>query len=138
MTLTADDIAEIVNLSHAYNQAVDRHDPKSWTDTFTEDGELSSPFGNPQGTDALHEWISGVTASLSGTRHCSVNEVVAGNGNTATMSSYYFVVGTTDAPPTIGATGAYDDELKRGADGWRFRRRVHTVDASFGGEALTG
>jgi ketosteroid isomerase-like protein len=138
MPLSADDIAEIVNLNHAYNQAVDRHDADAWTDTFLKDGELASPFGNPQGKDALHEWISGVTAELSGTRHCSVNEVVAGSGGTATMSSYYFVVGTKDAPPTIGATGAYDDELERVEGRWRFRRRVHTVDASFGGASLSG
>lgn len=138
MPLSADDIAEIVNLGHAYNQAVDRHEPDAWTDTFTEGGELVSPFGNPLGRDALHAWISGVTASLSGTRHCSVNEVVAGSGDDATMRSYYVVIGTNEAPPTIGATGGYDDELERVTGRWRFRRRVHTVDASFGGDSLDG
>lgn len=138
MPLTADDIAEIVNLAHFYNRAVDSHDPDAWTDTYTDDGELISPFGSPKGRDALHAWISDVTAALSGTRHCTLNEVVDGDGHRATMHSYYFVVGTTDSPPAIGATGSYDDELVRVDGRWRFARRIHTVDASFGGESLTG
>ena len=86
----------------------------------------------------LHEWISGVTASLSGTRHCTINEVVEGDGDRATMRSYYFVVGTDDPSPTMGATGGYDDELVRVDGQWRFARRIHSVDASFGGESLAG
>jgi hypothetical protein len=71
MTLNADDIAEIINLAHEYNQAVDQHDPRAWTQTHTADGELRSPFG--------------------------------------------------------------DDELVRVDGRWRFARRVHHVDPSYGG-----
>jgi hypothetical protein len=54
MTLTADDIAEIVNLGHEFHLAVDGNDPRAWTETYTADGELCSPFGNPKG----HDWWS--------------------------------------------------------------------------------
>jgi SnoaL-like domain len=47
MPLNADDITAIVNLAHAYNDAVDRQDPHAWTQTYTVDGELCSPLGNP-------------------------------------------------------------------------------------------
>jgi uncharacterized protein (TIGR02246 family) len=133
-----DDIAQIVDLAHAYNQAVDDHDPDGWVGCFTEDGEVISPFGNPSGRDELHRWISGIAANLTGTRHFSANEVVTVAGDRATMRSYYFVVGTTEHPPAIGATGGYDDELVRLDGGWRFARRIHTVDASFQGEGLAG
>ena len=133
-----DDIAQIVDLGHAYNQAVDGHDPDAWVNCFTEDGQVDSPFGTPQGRDELHRWISGITANLTGTRHFSANEVVTVDGDHATMRSYYFVVGTTEHPPAIGATGGYDDELVRTDGRWRFTRRVHTVDASHQGEGLAG
>lgn len=138
MPLTAEDIAEIVNLGHVYNQAVDDHDPDGWTDTFTDDGEVVSPFGNPQGRENLHAWISQVIAPLTGTRHFTLNEVVEGDGDKGTMRSYYFVVGTNDAPPAIGASGSYEDELVKVDGKWRFSKRVHTVDASFQGEELGG
>jgi SnoaL-like domain len=80
----------------------------------------------------LFEWISGVVASLSGTRHCNVNEVVDGDGDGATMRSSYVVIGTNDAPPTIVVTGGYEDELIRADGRWRFARRVHTLDPSYG------
>lgn len=138
MTLTANDIAEITNLGHAYNQAVDSHDPDAWVDCFTDDGEVVSPFGNPKGSDELRGWIGGIVDNLTDTRHFSGNEVVTGDDDRATMRSYYFVVGTTEAPPAIGATGSYEDELTRVDGRWRFARRTHTVDASYAGESLAG
>lgn len=42
MPLTADDIAEIINLGHAYNNAVDTHDADAWTATFV-DGARCDP-----------------------------------------------------------------------------------------------
>lgn len=77
-------------------------------------------------------------SNLAGTRHFGLNEVIAGDGDRATMRSYYFVVGTDAAPPAIGATGGYDDELARVDGRWCFARRVHTVDASFEGDSLAG
>jgi ketosteroid isomerase-like protein len=132
MPLNADDITAIVNLAHEYNDAVDRQDPHAWTHTYTVDGELCSPLGNPKGHEALFEWISGVVASLSGTRHCNLNEVVDGDGDGATMRSSYVVIGTNDAPPTPVVTGGYEDELVRANGRWRFARRVHTLDPSYG------
>lgn len=94
--------------------------------------ERRSPFGNPKGRDALREWISG-TGALPGVRHCSVNEVVDGDGDHATMRSSYVVIQTADGPPSIFVTGGYDDELVRVDGRWRFARRVHHVDGSDGG-----
>jgi hypothetical protein len=88
--LSTDDIAEIINLAHRYNQAVDNHDPQAWTETWTVDGELRSPFGDPKGREELLEWVSQTVLSQAGSRHCSVNEVVQGEGDRATMCSYYF------------------------------------------------
>ena len=133
MPLSADDIAEIINLAHEYNQAVDRRDPGAWTETYAAEGELRSPFGNAKGRGALFEWISNTVASLSGTRHCNLNEVVVGDGDHATMRSSYFVIKTDDVPPAIFVTGGYDDELVRVDGRWRFACRVHHVDPSYRG-----
>jgi hypothetical protein len=43
------------------------------------------------------------------------------------------VIEPNDAPPAIFVTGGYDDELVRVDGRWRFVRRIHTVDPSYGG-----
>jgi hypothetical protein len=129
MALSADDVAEIITLAHEFNRAVDAHEPAAWVQTWTADGELDGPLGTLRGHDALAEWISATVASLSHTRHCSVNEVVRGDGDHATMRSSYFVLKTESAPPSLFLSGSYDDELVREADGrWRFARRRHHID----------
>jgi SnoaL-like protein len=90
------------------------------------------PLGNVKGHEALFDWISSVIASSSGTRHCNVNEVVDGDCDDATMRSSYIVVDTNNAPPTIVVTGGYEDELVRVDSRWRFARRLHTLDSSYG------
>jgi SnoaL-like protein len=86
----------------------------------------------PEGREALFDWISGTVASLAGVRHCSLKEVVDGDGDHATMRSSYFTIKTDDAPPAIFVTGGYDDELVRVDGRWRFARRMHHVDPSYG------
>jgi hypothetical protein len=132
MPLDADDITAIVNLAHEYNEAVDRQDPHAWVQTYTVEGELCSPLGNPKGHEALFEWISRFVASAYATCHCNVNEVVDGNGDEATMRSSYIVIRANKAPPAIVVTGGYEDELARVDGHWRFARRMHTLDASYG------
>jgi SnoaL-like domain len=53
--LSTDDITEIINLAHEYNQAVDRRDPEASTRTWTADGELRRPFGDPKGRQEILE-----------------------------------------------------------------------------------
>ena len=71
-------------------------------------------------------------ASLSGTRHCTIKEVIDGDGDRATMRSSYVVLGTEEA------SGGYLAELARIDRRWRFSCRVHTDNASFPADSLTG
>jgi hypothetical protein len=103
--LSPHDIAAIINLPHLFNDAVDRSDAQTSTETFTGDGQLTSPLGNPKGHRALYEWFSTRTATTSGTRHCSMNEVVDGEGGRSTMRSSYVVIDTNDAPPALIISG---------------------------------
>ena len=58
MPLSTGDITEIINLAHEYNQAIDRHDPEASTRTWTAEGELRGPFGDPNGRQEILAWIS--------------------------------------------------------------------------------
>ncbi len=113
MPLTTEDRLEIMELGARYCHGVDSKDADLWLSTFAEGGVVESPFGTPRGHAELRAWISGIVASLGGTRHFSVNELVGGDGDTARMRSYFFVI-NTDAPPiAVGASGSYDDDLEK-------------------------
>jgi hypothetical protein len=65
MPLDADDIAEIINLGHEYNQAVDRHGPRAWTETYTADGEPRKEARSPCLVQGVSESASEAACSIS-------------------------------------------------------------------------
>lgn len=139
MSISAEDRVEIVELASRYNEAVDRHDPDAWVATFSEDGRVESPFGQPRGRAELHAWITMVIAQLTeGTRHLTLNAVVdpGEREGEAVMRSSYLVIGRDQAPPTLGATGGYVDRLRKVDGRWRFVHRVHGVDASYASQRI--
>ena len=45
---------------------------------------------------------------------------------------YFNQLDVSTLPPTTTVTGIYEDTLVKTADGWRFKKRVHTHDAPYG------
>ena len=79
-------------------------DPDAFTDLFA---QMHDPMGN--------------------TYHRLSNFVIDVDGDTATARTYVhavLMVTPDDNAPWVDVIGHYDDELVRGADGWRIRRRV--------------
>jgi hypothetical protein len=72
------------------------------------------------GRDAL----LGFASSVHGMRHVVSNPLVDVAGDSAHVRAYLVVY----AGGSIAILGAYEDEVVRTPDGWRFAKRVFTAD----------
>ena len=138
MALSADDHVDIQQLLARYNWAVDFGDTTGWADCFTADGVfecLGLPEGAPlggrhTGRDALVAYATRHYEINQGrARHWNWNLLIDGDGDAATMQCYLnaYSAGQGDTA-LFRVTGVYRDQLRRGADGWRFASRQVTID----------
>ena len=95
-----------------------------WTDEVDLDyGELGT-FTDP---DAFTDLFAQVHNPMGPTYHLLSNVVIDVTGDTATARTYVhavLMVTPGDNAPWVDVIGHYDDELVRGPDGWRIRRRT--------------
>ena len=108
-----------------------------WADEVDIDyGELGA-FTDP---DALTDLFAQIHGSMGPTYHRLSNFVIDTDGDTATARTYVhavLMVTPDDDGPWVDAIGHFDDELMRGPDGWRIRRRTaHTPRILTGGGGL--
>ena len=102
-----------------------------WADEVDLDyGELGE-FTDP---DAFTDLFAQVHNPMGNTYHRLSNFVVDVSGDTATARTYVhavLMVTPDDNGPWVDVVGHYDDELVRGADGWRIRQpgHLHPADA---------
>jgi uncharacterized protein (TIGR02246 family) len=122
MPSTVEDRDEILQLLYRYNHAIDGGDANGWADTFTEDAVFDAAGNVLSGRDALKNFAAG----FKGRRHVVANPLVQIDGDTATVRAYAVVFSGT----TPSVIGVYEDELVRTPTGWRFAKRVFTLDAA--------
>lgn len=65
-------------------------------------------------------------------RHVYTNLRITPTPDGARGFVYFTQLDVSTLPPTTTVTGIYEDTLVKTADGWRFRKRVHTHDAPYG------
>jgi hypothetical protein len=129
------DRCALIALYAEYNRAIDSGEATTWADTFTHDGVFEHPSANFVGRRELERFIRERTAKL-GAHPCSHqrhwNDVldVQLDGIRASGSCRLLVSGirTDTNRPEVLATGRYTDELVKGENGWRFRRRRLKLD----------
>jgi hypothetical protein len=105
-----------------------------WTDEVDLDyGEL----GTFTDADAFTDLFAQIHGAMGPTYHRLSNFVIDTDGDTATARTYVhavLMVTPDDNSPWVDAVGHYDDELVRGSDRWRIRRRTaHTPRLLTGG-----
>jgi ketosteroid isomerase-like protein len=139
MPMTALDYEEIRQLLARYSGAVDFGDIGGILDCFTSDASFES-VGLPseashadrrfEGKEQLRALFAGVYQEIVGhTRHCVNTPVIEGDGETATMFCYLFILRVGVAPHAgVMLTGTYEDRLVKQDGTWRFRARVCKVD----------
>ena len=123
-SLSAQDMAEIQNLYAQYNLMLDSGDAEGWAATFVEDGR----FGNSQGRAALIEFAENFHESNPSSRHWNTNLHVTASTEGAAGTTYLMLYNAGVRPPSVIASGIYQDVLVRTPQGWRFQSRVVQID----------
>ncbi len=123
----ADELA-IRRLSAQYSRCFDNVDPDAYADVFTDDGVLEV-VGNVtvSGRDGLRKMCEGTGF---GVVHFTTDAIIDIDGDTATQDCYLIVSSRKKDRSAFAFTntGRYQDQLVRTPDGWKFKRRVVTLD----------
>ena len=127
------DRAKIRELTARYNRCFDDGDPDGFAATFTHDGEMEVEGGPvTRGRQALAEMVRHTPYGIV---HVTVDATVEVDGDRAVQDVTLLVVArpAQDAVPDkrtsrVMRSGRYHDELVRGPDGWRFARRLASLD----------
>lgn len=129
-TITIEDKIDIQELIAKYNIALDNKNIDDWTNTWTDDGVWSTPFGEAKGKTELKNMINQVTNEFaSGKRHLSTNIIIQDAPNNMTTAKSYLIVTEAKKNPEVVASGAYIDTLKKDANSkWKFVQRRLEID----------
>ena len=128
--ITIDDKIIIQELIAKNNIALDNKNIDDWTNTWTDDGVWSTPFGEAKGKTELKNMINQVTSEFaSGKRHLSTNIIIEGAPNNTASAQSYLIVTEAKKTPEVVASGTYVDTLKKDANGkWKFLQRKLDID----------
>jgi hypothetical protein len=123
-----EDRQDISDLLVRYATGIDRRDWPLFRTVFTDDCELDyGEIGTWRGVDAVTEFMDTTHAMAGHTLHRLTNQAIALDGDKATARTYIdAVIMFGDNKSGVNAWGFYDDEIVRGADGWRIARRRFT------------
>jgi 3-phenylpropionate/cinnamic acid dioxygenase small subunit len=123
MPTITEDRDEIRQLLNAYCHAVDARDGARWAACFTEGGTFEADERL-----IIHESTMGTTMTppREGLRHTVANDVIAVDGDSATVESYVLTFAGT--PPQLVAIGTWSDTLRRTPEGWRIVQRLANLD----------
>jgi hypothetical protein len=131
-----EDILAIQQLLGDYMTDMDAIDYDAYSELFAADGELIFQAYRLKGPKAIRDLMGqgsrGVSksgASTSGLRHMISNIVIRVDGARATSTARWIVMSQgTDSRPILGATGHYEDTLRKDGARWKFQRRVIYAD----------
>ena len=121
------DREELVDVTIRYATAIDSQRYELLSTVFTADADLDyGEVGHWTGAAENTEFKDLAHRGAANTMHRMSNQVVAVDGDTATMRTY--VDALILGPDGSGANpvGYYDDHAVRTVDGWRIARRTYT------------
>ena len=129
-TITIEDKIIIQELIAQNNIALDNKNIDEWTNTWTDDGVWSTPFGEAKGKTELKNMINQVTSEFaSGKRHLSTNIIIEDAPNNLASAKSYLIVTEAKKTPEVVASGTYIDTLKKDANNkWKFVQRRLEID----------
>jgi ketosteroid isomerase-like protein len=130
MRLPTDDTTEILQLYARYNTAIDTGDADGFANCFVPDGLFDNGVAVIEGRDGISKFAEQTHSAMPGMRHNAMNIVADGvEEATNQASGSAFLIGylVNDGFKVI-VTGRYQDQLEKTGDGWRFTKRVFTMD----------
>jgi hypothetical protein len=133
-----EDTLAIQQLLGDYMTYMDASDYASYSDLFAADGELIFQKNHVTGPKAIRELMEEGSRKAAaarpagapgGLRHMMSNTVIRISGNQATDTARWIVMSQgADGRPVVGATGHYEDLLRKDGAQWKFKRRVIYTD----------
>lgn len=134
MPLSLDERQAVQDLIVRYAFAVDdAADEAAFLNLFTEDAMMDGPNGQVHGISAVKQ-LSHIVKATAGrqSRHLITNLLIDGDGDSASISAYFFRVktpvdGRTD-PVAELSVGTYRCIAKKIAGTWKLQRRVVHID----------
>lgn len=125
--LTGQDYEEIKELYARYNQGSDFRDAELFLSAFADDAVMTRGGRDIVGMDALRaeraERYAGQTGD-NGRRHHNGSFIITPTAEGARARAYYLLLDVTSRPPTMVASGYYDDVFTKTPDGWRIKHRT--------------
>ncbi len=128
--ITLEDKVIIQELIAKHNIDLDNKNIEGWTNTWTDDGIWSTPFGEAKGKTELKNMITQVTNEFaSGKRHLSTNIIIESAPNNMASAQSYLIVTEAKRTPEVVASGTYSDTLMKDTNGkWKFVQRKLDID----------
>ena len=132
-----EDILAIQQLLGDYMTFMDASNYAAYSELFASDGELIFQTYRLKGPKAIRELMEQASrkipaksgASTGGLRHLMSNIVIRVDGSRATSTAQWIVMSQgSDGRPILGATGRYEDSLRKNGAQWKFQRRVIFAD----------
>lgn len=119
---------EISELLVRYARGIDGRDWELFRSCFTDDFEGDyGRMGVWHGGDDITADMKRTHEHLGATMHRITNISITGENDSATARAYVdTLVMDADNTSVTKAVGFYDDELRRGDDGWKISRRTFT------------
>ena len=129
MELTALDKLEIMEVAARFEMALDKEDVEAYLQVYAEGGALSMFGQTAQGEEALRQgfWVM-LDMFARGKRHCSMNQIITGDGAEATMTSYLVVFNRNDLHR--GGSALVVDQVRKDTGRWGIVHRQIDVDPS--------
>ena len=132
MSLNTADTTEILQLYSRYSTAIDTGDGDGFAGCFVEGGVFDNGMAVIEGHAGISGFADQTHSAMPGMRHNATNIVideVAGSDDESRASGSAFLIGyVVDGGYKVIVTGRYTDELEKTAEGWRFTKRVFSMD----------
>jgi uncharacterized protein (TIGR02246 family) len=123
-------------LIHAYGQAHDHRDYRTFASLFATDGEWIGGLGSAKGPDAIFALMDenighNPLPNGSGTIHMMTNDQIKIDGDRASsVTKWLYLTPSEDNSPRPTLLGHYDDQFIRENGEWKFLRRQSVSDIS--------
>lgn len=121
--------AEIENLLERYCWTVDHQQWDEWASLFAEDGVFDVRGQQLKGRDAILTFVQNDIGDWQLVRHLAHQAGIEILGpNKAKVRCYFELRGKTARGNGVEALGAYEDDLVKSDDGWKFQVRKARFD----------
>jgi hypothetical protein len=129
---------DVMELIGCHSHAIDGNDPKAYADLFTEDGTYISRINNEdtihgRNKKELYEYALGLYKERGDNqpRHHIRNTIFLNISENEVSTATYFLATNVSGKgglAVVTGTGIYEDEIVRGENGWRIRKRIAVYD----------